>query len=158
MELFCVQALCETEVQISTSYKKEKCFYHFQISAIGGHAYISALSFLFISSKQARICHKSKKTLALGPWFRGPQNFGSKEKFHNFCKHYICIFVLVQRTFFYYVANKRSLKKNEREGLKWMTMSILFLWRWELVIVTYNTWNKTSESIFQKTRGQSGTQ
>jgi len=22
-----------------------------------------------------------------------------------------------------------------------MTMSILFLWRWELVIVTYNVWN-----------------
>jgi len=33
---------------------------------------------------------------------------------------------LVQRTFFYYVANKRSLQKNEREGLKLMTMNILF--------------------------------
>ena len=41
--------------------------------------------------------------------------------------------------------------------LKWMTMSILFLWRWELVILTYNVWNKTLESIFQITRGQWGT-
>jgi len=24
-----------------------------------------------------------------------------------------------------------------------MTMSILHLWRWDLVIVTYNVWNKT---------------
>jgi len=26
-----------------------------------------------------------------------------------------------------------------------MTMSILFLWRWDLVIVTYNVWSKTPE-------------
>jgi len=32
----------------------------------------------------------------------------------------------------------KDLYKNERERLKWMMMSILFLWRWELVIVTYN--------------------
>jgi len=38
-----------------------------------------------------------------------------------------------------------------------MTMSILFLWRWELVIVTYHAWNKSPESIFQITRGQWGT-
>jgi len=25
-------------------------------------------------------------------------------------------------------------EKNEREGLKWMTMNVPFLWRWELVI------------------------
>ena len=35
-------------------------------------------------------------------------------------------------------------------------MSILFFWGWELVIVTYNLWNKTPESIFQITRGQWG--
>jgi len=35
-----------------------------------------------------------------------------------------------------------------------MTMGILFLWRWELLIVTYNKWNKTPESIFQIARGQ----
>jgi len=29
-----------------------------------------------------------------------------------------------------------------------------FLWRWELVIVTYTVLNKTPESIFQITRGQ----
>jgi len=39
-----------------------------------------------------------------------------------------------------------------------MTMSTPFLRRWELVIVTYNAWNKTPESIFQTTRGQWGTQ
>jgi len=33
-------------------------------------------------------------------------------------------------------------------------MSILFLWRRELVVVTYNVWSKTPESIFQTTRGQ----
>jgi len=38
-----------------------------------------------------------------------------------------------------------------------MTMTIIFLWRWELVIVTYNMWNKTPESIFQITRGRWGT-
>jgi len=29
-----------------------------------------------------------------------------------------------------------------------MTASILCLWSWELVIVTYKVWNKTPESIF----------
>jgi len=54
--LFRVQAMREAEVQINISYKKETCFSHFQISAIAvsaikGHSYFSALSFLFISSK-----------------------------------------------------------------------------------------------------------
>ena len=35
--------------------------------------------------------------------------------------------------------------KNERKGLKYMTMSILLLWREGLVIVTYNVWRKTPE-------------
>jgi len=52
------------------------------------------------------------------PDFGGPQNFGSKDNFQHFCKHYICIFDLVQPTFLYYAANKRSPYKNEREGLK----------------------------------------
>jgi len=51
-----------------------------------------------------------------------------------------------------------STQTNECEGLKRMTMSILFLLRCEFVIVTYNVWNKTPESIFQITRGQWGTQ
>jgi len=51
----------------------------------------------------------------------------------------------------------KDLYKNKREGLKWMTMSILFLWRWELVIVTYDVWNKTPEFIFQIMQGQWGT-
>jgi len=43
------------------------------------------------------------------PDFGGPQDFGSEDNFQHFSKHYIRIFVLVQRTFFYYAANKRSL-------------------------------------------------
>jgi len=43
------------------------------------------------------------------------------------------------------------LAKDLYKRLKWMTMSIHFLWCWELVIVTYNVWNKTPESIFQIT-------
>jgi len=39
-----------------------------------------------------------------------------------------------------------------------MTMSIIFLWHWEVVIVTYNVWNKTLESVFQITRGKWGTE
>jgi len=35
-----------------------------------------------------------------------------------------------------------------------MTMSIIFFWSQELVIVKYNVWNKTPESIFLITRGQ----
>ena len=51
-----MEALREIEVQINTSYKKEKYFYHFQIStiavsAIAGHSYFPTLSFLFILSK-----------------------------------------------------------------------------------------------------------
>jgi len=48
-------------------------------------------------------------------------------------------------------------QKNERERLKWMTMSILFSWHWELFIVTYNVRKNTPKSIFQITRGQWGT-
>jgi len=33
-------------------------------------------------------------------------------------------------------------------------MGILFLWRRELVIVTYNMWSKTPSPIFQITRSQ----
>jgi len=30
-----------------------------------------------------------------------------------------------------------------------MTMSSLFLWCWDMVIVTYNVWNKTPEWFFR---------
>jgi len=50
-----------------------------------------------------------KRLKPRAPDFGGPQNFGSKDNFQHFCKQYICIFVLVQRTFCYYAANKRSL-------------------------------------------------
>ena len=56
------------------------------------------------------------------------------------------------RFLLYYAANKALDRR-----LKWVTISILFLWRWELVIFTYNVWNTTLESIFQITRGQWGT-
>jgi len=39
-----------------------------------------------------------------------------------------------------------------------MTMGILFLWRWELVIITYYVWNKSPDAIFQITQGQWGIQ
>jgi len=48
---------------------------------------------------------------------------------------------------FYHASNKRSLQKNERDKWQWMTMSSLFSWPCEWVIVTY-VWNKTPESIF----------
>jgi len=44
-------------------------------------------------------------------------------------------------------ASKRSLQKNERKGLKSMTISILFLC--ELVIVTQNAWNKRLNPFFR---------
>jgi len=49
-----------------------------------------------------------KRLKARAPDFGGPPNFGGKDNFQQFCKHYLCIFVLVQRTFFYYSANKRT--------------------------------------------------
>ena len=50
--LFHVQAMHEVELQINTSYKNETCVFHFQISAVAvsaieGHSYFSALSFVY---------------------------------------------------------------------------------------------------------------
>ena len=59
-----------------------------------------------------------KRLKPKAPNFGGPENFGSKDNFQQFCKQYTVIFVLVQRTFLYYSANKRSQLKNELEGLK----------------------------------------
>ena len=56
---------------------------------------------------------------------------------------------MLQRTLFYHAADERSLWKNEREKLKWMTMSILLLWHWELVIVTYNVQKKRLNPFFR---------
>jgi len=53
---------------------------------------------------------------------------------------------------------KDLYRRMSAKGLKWVTVRILFLWRWELVIVTYDVWNKTPEFIFQIARGQWGTQ
>jgi len=41
-----------------------------------------------------------KRLKPRAPDFGGPQNFGNKDNFQHFCKHCVCIFVLVQRTFF----------------------------------------------------------
>ena len=49
------------------------------------------------------------------PNFQGPQNFGSKKNFQLFWKEFICIFILVQCTFFNHAADK-SLWKNERDA------------------------------------------
>ena len=46
---------------------------------------------------------------------------------------------------------------DDEHSLKWMTMSILFLRRWELFIVTHHVWNKTPEFSFQSMQGQWGT-
>jgi len=42
---------------------------------------------------------------------------------------------------------KDLYRKMRAKGLKWMTMNVLFFLRWELVIVAYNVWNKTPESV-----------
>ena len=86
-------------------------------------------------------------------------DFGSKENFQHLCKQlhlYFCfgsthVFLLCRYQMI-------STEKNEREGLQWMTMSTLFWWRWDLVIVTYNAWNKRLNPFFriQITRGQQG--
>jgi len=41
-----------------------------------------------------------KRLKPRAPDFGGHQNCGSKDNFQHFCRHYICNFVLVQRTFF----------------------------------------------------------
>ena len=48
----------------------------------------------------------------------------------------------------------RSMEALLQKRLKWVTMTIIFLWGWELVIVTCNVWNKMPESILQITRGR----
>jgi len=42
-----------------------------------------------------------------------------------------------------------SLWKNEREDSEWMTVSILFLWRWGLAIATYNCGKKRLNPFFR---------
>jgi len=58
------------------------------------------------------------KGLSLGPRFWEPKILGVRTISSISVSNYICSFVLVQHTFFYYAANKRSLQKSEREGLK----------------------------------------
>jgi len=58
------------------------------------------------------------------------------------------MFVLVQRMIFLTVPLTKDLcRRMSAKGLKWVAMRILFLWRWELVIVTHDVWNKWPESI-----------
>jgi len=49
------------------------------------------------------------------PDFWVPKIWGARTISSMSVSNYICIFVLVQRTFFYYAGNNRSLYKNERE-------------------------------------------
>ena len=53
------------------------------------------------SVKSSSVAHRLRNP-GLGPRFWGPPNFGSKDNSQNFCKQLcsICIFVLVQSTFF----------------------------------------------------------
>jgi len=50
---------------------------------------------------------------------------------------------------FYYAANKSSLWKNEREGLKWMTMRVLFLWRGEWLLLRIMCGTKRLNPFFR---------
>jgi len=40
-----------------------------------------------------------------------------------------------------------------RKGLRWITMRILFLWRWEWTIVTYDLSHRRSEAVFIQIAG-----
>ena len=48
-----------------------------------------------------------------------------------------CKNIMVNKVTYMGFRGQSSLPESNPE-FKWMTMSILFLWRWELVIVTYN--------------------
>jgi len=65
-------------------------------------------SFYFGSSRRG-FTIRLKRLKPRAPDFEGPQNFGSKDNFQHFLSNYVCIFLLVQRTFFYCTANKRSV-------------------------------------------------
>ena len=89
--------------------------------------------------------------LPRAPNLGAPQTFGSKENFQHFAKElhlYFCfgstnVFLLCRY-------QKISIDKNEREGLKWMTISRLFSFHdVEIWFCYVYAWNKTPESIFQ---------
>jgi len=40
-----------------------------------------------------------------------------------------------------------GLNTVQRKVLRWITMRILFLWRWEWIVVTYNLSHRTSEAV-----------
>jgi len=77
----------------------------------------------------------------------GPQNFRSKDNFQHFCKQ--LYFYFGPTHVFSLSAIKRSLQKNERKGLKWLTMSILFLWRWELLLLRIMCGTKRLNPLFR---------
>ena len=74
-----------------------------------------------------------KRLKPRAPNVGGPQNLRSKDNFQRLCKQ--LYFYFGSTHVFSLSANKRSLQKNERKGLKWLAMSILFLWRWELLLL-----------------------
>ena len=59
-----------------------------------------------------------KKLKPRAPDFWVPKILGARTVSTIAVSNYICIFVLVQRTFLYYAGNKWSLYKNEREKLE----------------------------------------
>ena len=61
------------------------------------------------SLTQAGFTIRLKRLKPRAPDFGGPQILGVKTISSISVSNYICIFVLVQRTLFYYAANKRSL-------------------------------------------------
>jgi len=68
----------------------------------------------------------------------------------------VFLFWFKERRFFHYVSRTdlyRRMSSMDWSVWRWA----LCLWRWKLVIVTYNVWDKTFESIFQIARGRRGT-
>jgi len=109
---------------------------------------------LLQSSVRRAFTIRLKRLRARAPDFGDPQHFGTEDNFQNFRKKLSSYFCFASTHVFYFTM---PLTKDLCRRSKWMTMSTLFLWRWELVIVAYNVWCKMPESIFQVTRGQWGT-
>jgi len=61
----------------------------------------SSIIILILRSTRRGFTIRLKRLKPRVPDFGGPQHFGSKDNFQHFCKHYIRIFVLVERTFFF---------------------------------------------------------
>jgi len=110
------------------------------------------------------------KFWAVGRGESKPERPGTPFRWKNRCRHgvpvrvsstLICrLFVFVQFKFFAmslltkhsaeeWVYLRNMWNTVRRKGLRWITMRILFLWRWEWTIVTYDLSHTTSEAVFR---------